>query len=236
MKSETKISSERIQLHSPRFQNRKRNIIRTIKKIFEDRKNIRILDAGCGAGNFMHVVEKMGYEVEGIDVDPNRIESAKQYANGPTYLGDLVSFPFTQKYDLIICGEILEHIREDTQALLNLRKALKLNGWIIITVPNNPDAWSIDDELAGHIRRYNKTEIVDKLIKCGYKNIKVRYIGWPLINLFMKVYTKTSRKNLPQKINPIVKIALCLYSKLEIVDDFFNNPAAEKMLISCQRI
>lgn len=113
MKFEAEIGSERIQLYSPRFRNRGRNIIRTIKRIFGDRKNIRVFDAGC--------------------------------------------------------GEVLEHIPEDIQALLNLKTALKPNDRIIITVPNNLDAWSVDDELPGHVCRYSRAEIVDKLIKCGYK-------------------------------------------------------------------
>lgn len=68
------------------------------------------------------------------------------------------------------------------------------------------------------------------------QKIKVKYIGWPLINLFMKVYTKGMRQKEPQNIGLIIKVVLCVYFEFEIIDDLFNNPVAEKMLVSCQRL
>ena len=128
MRPETETRGEKIQLYSPRFQNRKRNIIRIIKRIFGTNKSLNILDAGCGEGNFMRVLEEIGYEVEGIDVDAKSVQRARESVNGSICLGDLASFPFAKKYDLIVCGEVLEHIPEDIQALLNMRAALRPGG------------------------------------------------------------------------------------------------------------
>jgi 2-polyprenyl-3-methyl-5-hydroxy-6-metoxy-1,4-benzoquinol methylase len=89
--------------------------------------------------------------------------------------------------DTIICINVLEHIKEDLQALINCNKILSYGGKLILFLPANQFLYGALDISLGHYRRYNKDEITKKLQAAGFKVNSVRYfnaigiLGW-LIN------------------------------------------------------
>lgn len=72
-----------------------------------------------------------------------------------------------EKYQTIIAINVLEHITDDEKALINMHRMLKENGKILLLVPAKKIAYTRLDKSIGHVRRYEKEEMIRKLQKSG---------------------------------------------------------------------
>lgn len=102
--------------------------------------NGRVLDVGCGNGVISRHLGRLGYNVLGIDVSDKTIEIARSLTNLPnvTFMKksaeELVASG--EKYDAVICSEVLEHLTNPGALLDVLYASLADNGKLIVTVPN----------------------------------------------------------------------------------------------------
>jgi 2-polyprenyl-3-methyl-5-hydroxy-6-metoxy-1,4-benzoquinol methylase len=107
-------------------------------ELLEGKKKARILDIGCGAGDFLLMLKKQGFQkVEGLDYS----RQAKNFAEKRGLKVALCDIEeetpsFKKKFDVIVCGDILEHVFEPDFFLNKIKKLLKKNGWLLISVPN----------------------------------------------------------------------------------------------------
>jgi 2-polyprenyl-3-methyl-5-hydroxy-6-metoxy-1,4-benzoquinol methylase len=99
-----------------------------------------VLDVGCGNGIITAAVGKSGFLVTGIDSSEKTIALAKSSNDLPNVkfmvvaAGDLAVQP--GKFAAIICSEVLEHLSHPSALLDILKKSLKDNGILLVTVPN----------------------------------------------------------------------------------------------------
>jgi SAM-dependent methyltransferase len=102
--------------------------------------NGRILDVGCGNGVISRHLGRLGFTVLGIDVSDKTIDIAKAIDPMPnvTFLKksaeELVASG--EKYDAVICSEVLEHLNDPGALLKTLYESLTDDGKLIVTVPN----------------------------------------------------------------------------------------------------
>lgn len=100
----------------------------------------RVLDVGCGTGDLAGELKRLNPEAVVYGIDLSR--SAGQIATGVLdhfYCLDLdhQSLPdFDLRFDLIILGDVLEHLKRPDHLLRDLRQVLDHNGSMIISVPN----------------------------------------------------------------------------------------------------
>ncbi|MBS1745947.1 MAG: methyltransferase domain-containing protein [Bacteroidetes bacterium] len=103
-------------------------------------KTARILDVGCGNGVISRHLGRYGYNVTGIDVSEKAIEIAKKLNKYNNVRFETKSAEQLvaegEKYDAIICSEVLEHLSNPDALLEVLNKSLTQNGKLLITVPN----------------------------------------------------------------------------------------------------
>ncbi|MBN8883052.1 MAG: class I SAM-dependent methyltransferase [Salana multivorans] len=99
----------------------------------------RILDVGCAAGDLAEALSNHGYQVWGIDVDPDAYEHARKVLTGGAVgdlnavsLSDLVEGPF----DAIIFGDVLEHLLDPGRHLRTARAMLAPGGCVLASIPN----------------------------------------------------------------------------------------------------
>lgn len=104
-----------------------------------DNKGIEILDFGCGYGQNIAAIKKLGFSnIRGYDVEPAAIDFC-QKNNINIIDGRIKSVEnIEQRYDLIIATHVLEHIpkNEIINTLRNLRHLLNDGGIVFISVPN----------------------------------------------------------------------------------------------------
>ena len=102
--------------------------------------NAKILDVGCGNGVISRHLGSFGYNVTGIDVSDKTISKAQslnKYENVKFIKKSAEELVATgDKYDAIICSEVLEHLNDPNSLLEVLNKILANSGKLIITVPN----------------------------------------------------------------------------------------------------
>jgi len=114
-----------------------------------------ILEAGCGWGTNLEVLEAAGYEVTGLDISRNILEQLDR-ANRKLIEADL-SQPLPgglAEYDCVLALDVIEHIDDDCQAVRKLGRLVKPGGRLLFSVPALPELFSEFDEVQGHRRRY----------------------------------------------------------------------------------
>lgn len=133
-------------------------------------KGDSILDAGCGTGIHGELLEEAGYLVDGVDLNEEMLELAREKMKGNLYKQNILDLDIDKKYDLIISMfAVLNHLRntrELTLALRNFRKHLKPGGSIVIDLHNPQCSGQKMDEFNDMIRimkwNYNKLTKIEK--------------------------------------------------------------------------
>ena len=187
----------------------------------------RILEIGCGTGGNIEFLSQYGY-LTAIDNEEIAITSCK---DNPFFNSSRVNFIHTKvecistnfpekSFDLICMFDVLEHIENDREILIQLRKLLSDTGKIIISVPAYDWLWSPHDEYLHHKRRYTRPRLTSLSIDCGYKVLKSGYFNTFLLpaaimeRMFSK-FRPIQTKNVVQIPSPMVNNFLFQIFKLE---------------------
>ncbi|MBA7489520.1 methyltransferase [subsurface metagenome] len=156
----------------------------------ENKKNkLRILDAGCGDGVNLAILTKiLNVEVYGVDYNPLRVKRAKK--NFPTakiIQDDLTNLKIDKTFDIILCSQVLEHIREDNKVLKDLYDLLEPTGILVLGTPNegcflaqlrNKIIQPYTQRNTDHINFYKEIILREKIKKAGFQIKDVMYEGF----------------------------------------------------------
>ena len=133
------------------------------------------LEIGCGTGFVLSCVRDtlplsniVGSEIftAGLAFAAERVPEAELVQM------DARNLPYKEEFDVVSAFDVIEHIDEDVLVLKNLFRSLKPGGLIMITVPQHQWLWSLADENACHVRRYNSAELHEKVEKAGFSIVK----------------------------------------------------------------
>lgn len=101
-------------------------------------QNGKILDLGCGTGDTLVLLKKLGWDVYGMDIDKNAISIGRKRGLNNLKLGsyrDLDKYP-DNYFDAIRLYHVIEHLDNPSLCLSLIRKKLKKNGELILGTPN----------------------------------------------------------------------------------------------------
>ena len=172
------------------FQARKQILDQIISNIKLKKKN-NILDFGSGSGVNISMLEKYGL----VDAHEKNKFARIALKNKNKKIKNLYSTLKIKKnfYDLILIADVIEHVRRPKNLLRNLKKFLKKDGRILITVPAYQFLFSKKDKALGHYRRYNKKLLENELTEFQIENISyfntflcIPIIIMTLLNKFLK--------------------------------------------------
>ncbi len=102
-------------------------------------KTGKILDIGCGKGNFLKEFSQHfdRWELCGVEISKNALKYAKESLNNAIlHEGFFSTDIFDDKFDLIVSLGVIEHLEEPYQFLQDVRQNLKNNGYIFMETPN----------------------------------------------------------------------------------------------------
>jgi SAM-dependent methyltransferase len=148
----------------------------------------RILDIGCGTGR--HTCDAFRFPkvvVVGVDINLEDVVETRKRLSSHQEIGDhgggrcgalvadICALPFKDNFfDLVICSEVLEHIRDHKTAVSEAVRVLKPDKTLAVSVPRYlPEriCWALSDKYYtvrnGHVRIYKKKVLVDLLEREG---------------------------------------------------------------------
>jgi SAM-dependent methyltransferase len=116
----------------------------------------RVLDAGCGSGRLLDELTAYG-SVSGLDMNPASVATARERGHEDVQEGVVEALPWQDEtFDLITCLDVVEHTADDRVSLRELRRVLRPEGRLLITVPAYQALWSSHDVFNRHYRRYDR--------------------------------------------------------------------------------
>ncbi|MEM7243685.1 MAG: GtrA family protein [Pseudomonadota bacterium] len=145
-------------------------------------KRARILEAGCGTGGNLEMLQEFGV-VESFEIDDvsRKTAVAKSGLDIPYgVLPDGVP-KHLKDYNLITALDVIEHVEEDVESMQALATRLAEDGKILVTVPAMPWLWSHHDVLHHHFRRYTKRSFAKVVDQAG---LHIAHIGYYNFILF----------------------------------------------------
>lgn len=116
----------------------------------------RVLDVGCASGYLAGILAQRGYQVTGIERPGG---SGDQFPNEVTLIeADLDNGvpPLKGKFSFVICGDILEHLREPARVLRQIAQVLDVDGCLIASLPNSGNVYFRLVVLSGRFPQENQ--------------------------------------------------------------------------------
>ena len=101
-------------------------------------RNGKILDVGCGTGDTLVLLKKLGWDVYGMDIDKNAISTGEKRGLNNLKLGayrNIDEYP-DDYFDAIRLYHVIEHLDDPELCLSLVRKKLKKGGELIMGTPN----------------------------------------------------------------------------------------------------
>ncbi len=152
-------------------------------------KTVEVYDAGAGFGQYSYFMSKklIPANILSIDIKEDWIKDAEEFftkintQNVKFKIENLLQISHENKFDLIVCVDVMEHIGDDVTVFQNFYRALKTGGYLLINSPSlfgGSDVHSDEDEsfIGEHARvGYSKEELESKLHTLGFKTHKSQY-------------------------------------------------------------
>lgn len=146
------------------------------------------LDHGAGVGNFSTILLEAGAE-KVIAVEPAQnllpLLRSRTSAAGPrliivgSTLEEGVGHLAEQSIDTVFSVNVLEHIEDDVRTLQAMFHIVREGGRVVIFVPALPSLYGTLDQAFGHVRRYHRQELQDKVTAAGFRVVRWRFMNLP---------------------------------------------------------
>jgi 2-polyprenyl-3-methyl-5-hydroxy-6-metoxy-1,4-benzoquinol methylase len=159
------------------FKGRNKIIEAILQKIYSRPKQIRFLEVGCGAGYVLQHLEKLGFQMTGLDMNQKGLTYARKRVKSPLLCCLMEEAIFKKKFDAVGAFDVLEHVDDENAFLKRCLLHLKPGGHVFITVPAFQFLWSQIDEIGGHRRRYSDKDLTKKLMNAGFNVKTISYFG-----------------------------------------------------------
>ncbi|MDO8470499.1 MAG: class I SAM-dependent methyltransferase [bacterium] len=148
-----------------------------------DLQGKKVLDVGCGTGEFLAALQARGCKVWGVDFDHIAIGVAKnQFRLECVFaltLGDFFKNVSLPQFDIITCFEVIEHVDNPLRLLAYIRKTLQPHGRVFLSTPSRvriaarSNVW---DYPPNHLTRWSEEAFSNVAQKAGFQVHNVNYV------------------------------------------------------------
>lgn len=176
-----------------------------------------VLDAGCGTGKNVQLLEELGFDTAGIDLSAEGVEYCKQRGLKKVYVQSVTDIEFANNsFDGLICCDVLTTLtpEQSTQALREFYRVLKPKSFAFVQLAALPWLFSTHDKRSNVMHRYQRSELAELVRAEGFQVAHVSYryfFVFPLLVLvkLMKKVAKPEGKSdlaVPNKVlNTVLK-------------------------------
>jgi len=167
------------------------------------------LEVGCGTGYVLRMLAReLRLRVTGAELFAEGLEHARRRVPEATLVElDARAMPYEQAFDLAGAFDVLEHVDDDAAVLRGLRRALRPDGALLLTVPQHPWLWSAADEQAHHVRRYRRAELLERVREAGFHVVRVTSFVTSLLPVMALARLRRRRDAAPDALDELVPSA-----------------------------
>jgi 2-polyprenyl-3-methyl-5-hydroxy-6-metoxy-1,4-benzoquinol methylase len=141
----------------------------------------KVLDVGCGSGALLARMRAVGWDVEGVDFDPQAVEVAR--ARGLTvHCGDLIRQEYPDAhFDVVHLGHVIEHVHDPLGLVRECRRILQPGGRLVLLTPNaggwghrhfDRDWYALDPPR--HLHLFRVANLVEVVRRAGFVRVEAR--------------------------------------------------------------
>lgn len=110
-------------------------LLERVTNIFLDLPKGKVLDIGCGDGDYSKRLKDLGFEVIACDMDKERFQHGKEIEF--RYCDITKELPFPDGcFDYILLMEVVEHLRNPYEVIPEISRIIKKGGMLILSTPN----------------------------------------------------------------------------------------------------
>jgi SAM-dependent methyltransferase len=152
----------------------------------------RFVEVGAGAGVVSKTLLDLGWSGRAYDLNQESLALAAELNRAAVSAGryavqqrDWLATEDAEPVDLVVSCMVLEHLADADEAryLQRCRAVLKPGASGVLFVPGCPDYWGMEDEVAGHFRRYTVEGLQHSIEAHGLRMRHVAGLTYPLSNL-----------------------------------------------------
>jgi len=148
-----------------------------------------VLEIGSGSGRILSSIHERNpnLKLTGVDISKEQVRIAKRDNPGITFVvGDAEKLPFkADTFDAVIFLDVIEHVHHPDKLLREAYRVCKPGGILHGMSPCEDHGiyklstfllgWHIKEKTAGHIQRYTRTGLVQRVQKAGFRITNLRY-------------------------------------------------------------
>ncbi len=211
--------------YSTEAEGRGRNFRTIIKRLAKlDPPGRRLLDIGAASGIFLNLARAAGYGITGIEPSAFLVQEAGQLYNIDLLKGTIDDLEPAQKFSLITCLDILEHVVDPADFMNQVGRRLEPRGIVVIVTP---DVDSLAARVMGrrwwhyriaHLNFFNLKSLQALLLPNGFSIIRKRRYTWnfSFFYLVSRIFPSIKDKKGLQKILKSINFKLQLFDSWEI--------------------
>jgi 2-polyprenyl-3-methyl-5-hydroxy-6-metoxy-1,4-benzoquinol methylase len=147
-------------------------------------KGMKLFEIGVGASECLLAAREVGYDAFGIDVIERHVEDAKKLYGLNAETADFNEFKTDKKWDVIIMGDVLEHVNDPEGAVKKVEALLTDEGAVWISTPSFESAYSDvvrhNDAMRRqqyHLNYFSRKSLYDLLERCGLMPVDYHISG-----------------------------------------------------------
>jgi SAM-dependent methyltransferase len=115
--------------------NKTNHLLRAVIEKFKNLPKGRVLDLGCGDGDYAALLKQQGFDVVAADIDKKRF---RHDGAVPFEICDITRvLPFADNsFDYVLLMEVVEHLRDPYDCLPRIHRVIKKGGSLVLSTPN----------------------------------------------------------------------------------------------------
>lgn len=170
----------------------------------------RFVEVGAGQGFLSNTLLNLGWNGSAYELNTQSVAIAAEINRAALSAGrfrliddDWLTSEPSDQVDLIVSCMVLEHLNDadERRYFDRCRKLLKPSGTGILFVPGCPDYWGIEDEIAGHYRRYTFDSLRERIQQLGLQIRHLAGLTYPVSNLLYPLSEYLVRRAESRKID-----------------------------------
>jgi 2-polyprenyl-3-methyl-5-hydroxy-6-metoxy-1,4-benzoquinol methylase len=147
-----------------------------------------VLDVGCFTGCFLQLLERQGWDVYGLELQPEAVAVASGRLPGRIFQADLHGDRFPQRrFDVVSLLGVVEHVTDPMRLLGRCAELLAPGGTLIVQTPNSGSLlarvmgryWPLYEPVE-HIHLFSRRSLQEAVARVGLRDVRVRSHWKPL--------------------------------------------------------